>query len=79
MQGGRLLREPDLILDEWLPHYAGLGDDYPLRATLASGTHGDISPTSGDQAREFAEAISRYNAQEGPHPTLVQRQDLDLL
>jgi len=44
---------------------------YPLRAILASGTHGDISPGSGAQARGFADAIKSYNASPGPHPKLV--------
>jgi len=70
-QGARLLREPDRIEKEWLPHYAGLGEAYPLSAILASGSHGDISPRSGDQARGFADAIITYNARPGPFPELV--------
>ncbi len=71
-QGARgVLRDPDLIVQEWLPHYQQLGRAYPLRAILASGTHGDISPTSGEQARGFAEAIIKYNRRLEPHPKLV--------
>jgi hypothetical protein len=70
-QGARLLKEPQRIDAEWLPHYDGLGDDYPLRAILASGTHGDISPRSGSQARGFAAAIIGYNARAGSHAKLV--------
>ena len=55
----------------WIAHYAGLGAAYPLRSILASGTHGDISPGSGGQAREFAEGIIRYNARAGDQPRLV--------
>jgi hypothetical protein len=70
-QGAAMLRKPDSIDKEWIDHYAGLGAAYPLRSILASGTHGDISPGSGGQAREFAEAIVRYNARPGDHPRLV--------
>jgi len=70
-QGAHIVRNPDSILKEWLPHYAGLGEKYPLRVILASGTHGDISPASGDQTKGFAEAIASYNAQPGQRPRLV--------
>ena len=70
-QGAAVLRKPESIEREWIDHYAGLGAVYPLRAILASGTHGDISPHSGDQAREFAEAIVRCNGRPGEHPRLV--------
>jgi len=71
MQGASVLRKPASITEEWLPHYASLGPMYPYRAILAGGTHGDIAPHSGSQAREFAEAIARYNASAGPHPQLI--------
>ncbi len=70
-QGAKILRQPETIEKEWIPHYAGLGSAYPLRAILASGTHGDISPRSGDQARGFAEAIIKYNARPERHARLV--------
>ena len=70
-QGAHLLRNPDTIVKEWLPHYTGLGNAYPLRAILASGTHGDISPGSGNQARGFADAIAKYNSEPGPRPKLI--------
>jgi hypothetical protein len=70
-QGANVLSKPNAIEREWLAHYAGLGDAYPLRAILASGTHGDISPGSGNQARGFAEKIIQYNARPGQHPKLV--------
>ncbi len=71
VQGGRLLREPNRVMEEWIPHYQELGDSYPTRAILASGTHGDISPRSGDQVRGFADAIIDYNKRPGRHPKLV--------
>jgi hypothetical protein len=71
MQGQRLLRNPVSITKEWLAHYTNLGNAYPLRAILASGTHGDISPSSGNQARGFADSIIKYNSEQGPHPKLV--------
>jgi len=71
MQGAAVLRHPATILQEWLPHYSSLGEVYPLRAFLASGTHGDIAPHSGSQAHEFAQAIIDYNAREGEHPRLI--------
>ncbi len=70
-QGAAILRNPDSLQNDWLPHYAGLGDVYPLRAILASGTHGDISPRSGGQARGFADAIAKYNARAERPATLV--------
>jgi len=70
-QGVHLLRNPDAIVKEWLAHYTNLAEAYPLRAILASGTHGDISPNSGNQARGFADSIIKYNSQQGPHPKLV--------
>ncbi len=70
-QGAALLRDTKVIANEWLPHYRSLGESYPIRAILASGTHGDISPRSGDQARGFAEAIITFNTSPGQHPKLV--------
>jgi len=70
-QGVHLLRNPDAIVKEWLPHYKRMGEAYPLRAILASGTHGDISPNSGNQARGFADSIIKYNSQQVPHPELI--------
>lgn len=70
-QGSKLLDKPDMIERECIAHYADLGAAYPLRAILASGTHGDISPRSGDQAHSFAEKIIAYNARPGQHPKLV--------
>jgi hypothetical protein len=70
-QGAHLLNNPQTITNDWLPHYQRLGAAYPVRAILASGTHGDISPHSGDQARGFAQKIINYNSAGGPHPTLV--------
>jgi len=61
-QGGWLLQDPKRIAAEWLPHYTSLGALWPLKVTYASGTHSDINPGSGRQARGFAEAIARYNA-----------------
>ena len=61
-QGSHLLKEPERIVSEWIPHYAGLGLDYPLRTIFASGTHSDINPSSGKQARGFADGIISYNA-----------------
>ncbi len=71
MQGARLLRDPKLIAQEWVPHYEKLREMYPIHAVLASGTHGDISPGSGRQARGFAERIIAYNRGPGERPKLV--------
>lgn len=70
-QGAAILRNPHSITNDRLPHYAKLGEVYRLRAILASGTHGDITPHSGNQARGFAEAIARYNARAERPATLV--------
>ncbi|MCS7304799.1 MAG: hypothetical protein NZ602_06805 [Thermoguttaceae bacterium] len=61
-QAAQLLQSLDRLAEQWLAHYARLGAAYPVRLLLASGTHGDISPQSWKQARQFAEAIIRYNA-----------------
>jgi hypothetical protein len=70
-QGARVLNNPQTLLAEWLPHYRSLGAAYSVRAILASGTHGDINPGSGNQARGFAEKLAKYNASPGDHPKLV--------
>ena len=70
-QGAKVLANPQTLLTEWLPHYRSLGAAYPVRAILASGTHGDINPGSGNQARGYAEKIAKYNASPGEHPRLV--------
>jgi len=70
-QGAAVLRDTKVIANEWLPHHERLGESYPIRVVLASGTHGDISPRSGDQARGFAEAIVNFNNSPGEHPKLV--------
>ena len=70
-QGARALAQPQSIVNDWLPYYRLLGKNHGPASILASGTHGDISPTSGGAARGFAESIARYNASEGPHPKLV--------
>jgi len=61
-QGGRLLKNPDSIVPEWIAHYAQSGAAYPARPLLASGTHSDIHPNSGQAARDFADKIARFNA-----------------
>jgi len=55
-------KTPDLerIEREWIAAYARL-DNFPLKAFLADGTHGDIAVTSAEQARPFAEAIIAFN------------------
>jgi len=70
-QGAAVLRDSGLLVKEWLPRFRSLGATYPVKAILASGTHGDIGPGSGGQARGFADGIIRYNAQDDPHPKLV--------
>ena len=70
-QGDNLLKAPNSITEEWLPHYRGLGAAYPLHAVLASGTHGDTSPQSAAQTAGFAARIKEYNHRPGPHPRLV--------
>ena len=61
-QGAYLLKDTRLVASEWIPHYAGLGAEYPFRTVFASGTHSDINPNSYKQARGFADAIINYNA-----------------
>ncbi len=71
VQGAYLLKKPELIEKEWLPHYEQLGATYPARILLAAGTHGDNGPKIWELARGFADFIIRYNAQPGPHARLV--------
>jgi hypothetical protein len=70
-QGAYLLKKPELIATEWIPHYEGLGALYPLRTILASGTHSDTYSSSAAQTPAFADSIARYNALPGPHPRIV--------
>jgi hypothetical protein len=70
-QGAAILKDTAAIASQWLPHYVGLGDAYPWSVVLACGTHGDIQPHSGNQAREFAERIVSYNAEPGRAARLV--------
>jgi hypothetical protein len=70
-QGAQVLREPKSVTTDWLPHLRGLGAAYLLKAVLASGTHGDISPGSGGQARGFADQIINHNAAPGLHYRLI--------
>jgi hypothetical protein len=60
-QGGRLLDDPSKIENTWLPHYESLGDEYPLRIVLASGTHNDLYLKSTRQVVPFHEAIRSWN------------------
>jgi hypothetical protein len=70
-QGGRLLKNPELIEQKWLPHYAQAGSAYPLRIVLASGTHNDNGPASSKLTPGFAQGIIDYNARPGPHAKLI--------
>jgi len=70
-QGSYLLKKPEAIISEWIPHYKELGTLYPLRAILASGTHSDTYASSAAQTPDFSDSIARYNAAPGPHPRLV--------
>jgi hypothetical protein len=70
-QGAAILKQPKQILDDWVPHYEQLGEAYPLRAILASGTHSDLSRTSSSQTQAFADGIIEYNSHPGAHPILV--------
>lgn len=70
-QGAAVLRDPEGAAREWVARYRSLGDRYPLRTILASGTHGDIALESGAQARTFSEAIRRHNAGPPPRPGLA--------
>jgi hypothetical protein len=49
-QGARALAQPQAIVNDWLPYYRLLGRNHGPASILASGTHGDISPTSGGAA-----------------------------
>jgi alpha-mannosidase len=71
VQGKYLLSDTSRIESEWLPHYGAPGDHYPLRIIAALGTHGDNSPTTGTQAKGFADAINSYNARTDKAATLV--------
>lgn len=62
---GRAVLAEEGAPNEWLDHYAALGEAYPLTAILASGTHGDISPKSAAGARVYADQIINFNLR--PH------------
>ena len=72
IQGARgVLADPALVETEWLPHFRGLGDSYPLRAILASGTHSDLYAKSAAQTPAFAGKIIEFNRRPGDHAKLV--------
>jgi hypothetical protein len=62
-QGSALLRNPGMT-GEWIQHYQSLGETYPLNIIFASGTHSDISPTSGNQVGEFVDQLQRNQTNE---------------
>ena len=64
-QGAKLLNEPARIEGGWLAHYEALGDEYPLRIVLASGTHNDLYLKSARQVAPFNEAIRSWNNNPG--------------
>ncbi len=70
-QGGRLLNGPSRIETTWLPHYESLGDEYPLRIVLASGTHNDLYLKSTRQVVPFHEAIRAWNMDAGHRDKLI--------
>jgi len=70
VQGDYLLRNPNRIESEWLPHYQKL-DGYPLKIILAAGTHGDNHPSRTVLASFYVRGIQSYNAQPADHPELV--------
>jgi hypothetical protein len=70
-QGAFLLNDPSKIESSWVPHYESLGDAYPLRFSLASGTHNDLYLKSTRQTRPFAEGIRAWNAKAGDRVKLV--------
>lgn len=70
-QGAQLLQKPEANAAEWVRHFQEMGNAYPWRVALAGGTHGDISPSSGAQARGFNDALIRYNAGPGRAAVLL--------
>jgi hypothetical protein len=60
-QGADILRDPAKSTAEWMDYYLSLRL-YCGRSILASGTHGDINPSSGKQAREFSDKIFKFNS-----------------
>jgi len=60
-QGAHLLNDPSEI-ETWLTHYEALGGDYPLRITLASGTHNDLYLKSTRQVGPFHQTLRSWNA-----------------
>jgi hypothetical protein len=71
VQGRDLLKNPDLIQQELLPHYQQFGTAYPLHVILASGTHGDNGPKVDQFTPKFADGIIQYNARPKPHAKLI--------
>jgi hypothetical protein len=70
-QGGRLLRDVDAEVPQWVRHYQGVAGLRELRACFLSGTHSDYTPHSGDMAPHFARAIAEYNARPDRKAKLV--------
>ena len=71
VQGAHLLDRPQELTNAWLPHYSRLGQVYPIRAVLASGTHGDTHAHSTKLTRSFVDKIIAFNASSPPLPRLV--------
>jgi hypothetical protein len=76
MQGAGALKihwyEKDTLSIEnfWLPHYSNL-PNYPLKAILAEGTHGDLSAGSQAQVPSITQKIIDYNNQFVKSVTMV--------
>ena len=70
VQGLKILNEPERI-PEWLEHYAGLGERYPLRAVLAAGTHGDLYPEKRLEVEGLNASLCEINRREGAGARLV--------
>jgi len=74
-QGAHILNNTSEIEAKWLAHYEALGDSYPLRIVLASGTHNDLYLKSTRQVIPFHEKLRAWNA-EASHPAKLMNATL---
>jgi Glycosyl hydrolases family 38 C-terminal beta sandwich domain len=64
IQGLKILQGPETI-PEWTTHYESLGDQYPMRAFFAAGTHHDLFPEVRHQVPDLNAKLKAINALEG--------------
>lgn len=63
IQALKLLNEPEQI-PEWIAWYRALGDQYPLQASFAAGTHHDLYPEKVDEPSTLNLLLQQRNGEQ---------------